>query len=107
MNSAAILRGRIYAIKGNSEECHYLVVSNNPRNLQLPHVLAIPLTADAVPATPSIVAIPKGEVFIGHALCDNIKEVSAEEIASANDLGQLSRPTMQQICDGLRAALAL
>jgi mRNA interferase MazF len=101
MNDGLILRGRIYAVGDR----YYLVVSNDPRNGQLPDVLAVRLTATAVPTTPSIVEIPEGEPFVGHVLCDYVETVSAGDIVC--DLGALSPATMRAVCGGLRAALAL
>jgi mRNA-degrading endonuclease toxin of MazEF toxin-antitoxin module len=105
MRGGPILRGRVYATDIESGERFYLVVSNNPRNLQLPRVLAVPLTAESMTETPSVVAIPEGEPFAGHALCDRIGEVPSVEFT--RDLGALSMPTMRHVSAGLRAALAL
>jgi mRNA-degrading endonuclease toxin of MazEF toxin-antitoxin module len=105
MNNILILRGRVYVAKDYAGEHHYLVISNNPRNGRLPDVLAVALTAEPLPVTPTVVMVPKGEPFVGRALCDRIDRVLANEFV--RDLGPLSRTIMRQVNDGLRAAMGL
>ena len=106
MTRPPVLRGRVYRARvSDRAEKYYLVVSNNRRNAQLGHVLAVRLTGSAKPAMDSIVEIPAGEAFAGWALCDEIDRIYHDEITA--DLGPLSLPTMRDIEQALRAALTL
>jgi mRNA interferase MazF len=96
-----LVRGRVYsAIFPNVDgEKYYLVVSNNRRNNELKQVLAIRLTTTTKPSISSIVEIPRGEVFIGRAVCDDIVEIWENEV--------LTPRTMTHIEQGLKAALGI
>ena len=102
-----LVRGRVYCAKfANVDgEKYYLVVSNNRRNNQLKQVLAIRLTTTKKPSISSIVEIPRGEVFVGRAVCDDIVEIWQDEVG--RDLGAITPRTMAQIALGLRAALGI
>lgn len=102
-----LLRGRVYAAvtAAVAVEKYYVVVSNNPRNKALPHVLAIPLTTTPKPALPSIVRLGKQEPLTGWAMCDDLCEIWEDEVR--RDLGALSPQAMSAVNDGLRAALGL
>jgi len=104
---SALLRGRVYAAKlAHIEgEKYYLVVSNNRRNEQLPHVLAVRLTTSPKPSRPSIVELDRREVFTGRAVCDDIETLYPDEVT--RDLGAVTFGAMARIEDGLRAALDL
>lgn len=102
-----LLRGRVYAaqLQGMEDEKFFLAVSNNRRNAALPQALAVRLTTTVKPALPSIVELPKGEPFVGRAVCDDIVELYQDEVR--RDLGALSPRAMDQVARGLKAALAL
>ena len=106
MNRPPILRGRVYRARvSDLGDEYYLVVSNNRRNAQLPHVLAVRLTLATKPAMASIVELPAHEPFRGWALCDEIDRIYHDEIT--DDLGPMSPPTMRRVEHALRAALTL
>jgi mRNA interferase MazF len=102
-----LTRGRVYAAKLSNinSEKFFLVVSNNQRNEHLPQVLAVRLTTSPKPNIPSIVELSKGEVFVGRAVCDDITELYEDEIV--RDLGALTPRAMNEISNGLKAALSI
>ena len=102
-----LLRGRVYAAKLSNlpDEKHFLVVSNNRRNRQLPQVLAVRLTTSPKPAIPSIIEIPAYEPLAGRVVCDDIVELYEDEVR--RDLGALSPAAMRAVEYGLCAALDL
>jgi mRNA interferase MazF len=106
MSKPLVLRGRVYRARvSDLGDEYYLVVSNNRRNAQLAHVLAVRLTLTRKPAMASIVDLPAHEPFRGWALCDEIDRIYHDEIT--DDLGPLSPSTMRRIEHALRAALTL
>jgi mRNA interferase MazF len=102
-----LVRGRVYSaiFPTVDGEKYYVVVSNNRRNQALDQVLAIRLTTTKKPSISSIVEIPRGEVFVGRAVCDDIVEIWDNEVR--RDLGALTPKTMTRIEQGLKAALGI
>lgn len=102
-----LVRGRVYAARLShvDAEKHFLVVSNNRRNRQLPHVLAVRLTTTPKPELPSIVRLGAAEAFRGSVVCDDIVELWPDEVR--RDLGALSPEAMDAVGQGLMAALGL
>jgi mRNA interferase MazF len=101
-------RGQIIQahIDGVDEPKLFVVVSHNGRNnSRFPTVLAVRITTTAKDPRPSIVEVPHGEPVTGRVLCDTIGEVWKDEILAVR--GGLSPRTMQQVDQGLAAALAL
>ena len=100
-------RGRVYAARLSNldEDKHFLVVSNNRRNNQLPQVLAVRLTTRSKPDLPSIVRLGPSEAFHGSVICDDIVEIWQDEVR--RDLGALSSRAMDAVGRGLMAALDL
>jgi mRNA interferase MazF len=100
-------RGRVYAARLSNldEDKHFLVVSNNRRNNQLPQVLAVRLTTTPKPDLPSIVRLGPPEAFAGSVICDDIVEIWQDEVTRG--LGALTHRAMEAVGWGLMAALDL
>jgi mRNA interferase MazF len=101
----APLRGRIYLADIGFGLKPWVVVSNNQRNRRLTSVLAARITTTIGPHAPTIVELGGQDPLMGRVLCDDLVQLYAEELGS--DSGALSRPTMERVSQGLRAALAL
>lgn len=82
-----------------------VVVSNNHRNRALRSALVARTTTAAKPTLPSIVDLSPRDPLVGRVLCDDLLEVSADEVL--DDAGALSPWTMRSVDDGLRHALGL
>jgi mRNA interferase MazF len=97
----------VYAARVSNldEDKHFLVVSNNRRNNQLPQVLAVRLTTTSKPDLPSIVRLGPPEAVSGSVICDDIVEIWQDEVR--RDLGALSPTAMEAVSRGLMAALEL
>lgn len=100
-----VARGRIYRADIGYGLKPFLVVSNNRRNAQLQDVLAIRLTTSVKPEMPSIVVLDPADPMGGRALCDDVVPLFKDEIKE--DLGAVTRATMQRVSRGLAHALSL
>lgn len=99
-------RGRIYRADLGNGLKPFLVVSNNGRNNKLQDVLAVRLTTSVKPAIPSIVLMGSADLMQGsRILCDDIVVLYRDEIK--DDLGAVSRTTMDAVAAALRNALSL
>jgi mRNA interferase MazF len=108
MAGTGLVRGRVYAAKLEhvGAEKYYLVVSNNRRNNAFEQVLAVRLTTTSPRSPrPAMVQLGSTEVFAGWASCDDVETIWSDEVT--RDLGALTPRAMNQVEDGLRAALGL
>jgi mRNA interferase MazF len=108
MAGTALARGRVYAAKLEhvGAEKYYLVVSNNRRNNAFEQVLAVRLTTTSPRSPrPAMVQLGSTEVFAGWASCDDVETIWSDEVT--RDLGALTPRAMNQVENGLRAALGL
>lgn len=108
MAGTGLVRGRVYAAKLEhvGAEKYYLVVSNNRRNNAFEQVLAVRLTATSPRSPrPAMVQLGSTEVFAGWASCDDVETIWSDEVT--RDLGALTPRAMNQVENGLRAALGL
>jgi mRNA interferase MazF len=83
----------------------FLVVSNNPRNRNLPDCIAVRITTTAKPSIPSIVELGSADPLAGRVLCDDITALYRDELK--RDVGALSGATMNEVAMALRHALAI
>jgi mRNA interferase MazF len=108
MPGTGLLRGRVYAAKLEhvGAERYYLVVSNDRRNNAFQQVLAVRLTTTSPRSPrPAMVQLGSTEVFTGWASCDDVETIWPDEVT--RDLGALTPHAMNQVENGLRAALGL
>lgn len=98
-----LVRGRVYRADIGHGLKPFLVVSNNKRNRNFQNALAVRLTTTVKPEMPSIVVLTYPDPFVGRVLCDDIVEIYADEVKE--DLGALSRGSMEQVSRGLAHAL--
>jgi len=84
---------------------HYVVVSGDARNNQLPSFLGVRVTTKPKPNLDSIVELAPGDKpLAGRVLCDSIIEI---EHAMGRLKGKLSADTLRRVDDGLLAALGI
>lgn len=98
-------RGRIYRADLGYGPKPFVVVSNNLRNRQLESSLAVRLTTSVKPDLQSIIELGPADPMVGRVLCDDIIQLYRDEIT--DDLGAVSRQTMQAVGRGLAYALSL
>jgi mRNA-degrading endonuclease toxin of MazEF toxin-antitoxin module len=108
MPGTGLVRGRVYAAKLEhvGAENYYLVVSNNRRNNAFEQALAVRLTTTSPRSPrPAMVQLGSTEVFTGWASCDDVETIWPDDVT--RDLGALTPRAMNQVENGLRAALGL
>lgn len=81
----------------------FLVVSNNARNSRLRSCVAVRITTSPKPEIASIVPLGSADPLVGRVLCDDITVIYPDELKQ--DVGALSRQTMNQVANALRFAL--
>lgn len=100
------VRGHLYWADIGFGRKPWLVVSENGRNRRLDSLLAVRVTTTMKTAfLPSHVLLPPGESLTGVVRCDDIEQLAADELRGF--AGALSRPTMVEVNEALRVALAL
>lgn len=99
------VRGRVYRADLGYGLKPFLVISNNQRNRQLETVLAARLTTTVKPEMTSIVILGPGDPLTGRVLCDDIVEIYHDEFK--DDVGALTRSTMNEVGRGLAHALGI
>ena len=101
----APLRGRVYLADIGYGAKPWLVVSNNQRNRRLGDVLAVRITTTSKHQAATVIELRPDDPVVGMVLCDDVQQLYRDELG--RDCGALSRPTMIQVAEGLRTALAL
>ncbi|MEO3827950.1 type II toxin-antitoxin system PemK/MazF family toxin [Actinomadura sp. B10D3] len=98
------VRGRIYRANLGFGLKPWLVVSNNARNNAIGDCLVARITTTRRDL-PSWAPLRPGDPLVGYVNCDDLGPLYRDQIVA--DLGALSIPTMMDVGQALRHALAL
>jgi mRNA interferase MazF len=101
-----LVRGRVIWFQlGDIGRKPAVVLSNDARNRALGSALVARITTSNKPALPSIVELSGDDPVKGRVLCDDLIEIYDEEVLK--DAGELSRPSMRSVEEGVLHALGI
>lgn len=104
--TTSFLRGNIYFAHTDYGDKPFLVVSNNARNSAFDSAIAVRITTTPPKSPrPSVVPLTANDPLVGYVLCDSIETLWNDE--PVRPAGGLSRATMYEVGEGLKAALGL
>ena len=103
---ASYLRGNIYFVRTDYGDKPFVVVSNNARNAAFDSAIAVRITTTPPKSPrPSVVALTAQDPLVGYVVCDSIETLWNDE--PARPAGALTRTTLYEVGEGLKAALGL